>query len=97
MIPGRRSIHWENPRFDLGRAIYQSVREELVTIAKPYIDELRDSLGIDVALEVLFDEGTILAYRPGPQHFRSIYHRDRIPVHVAAGARAIMAFPLPSS
>jgi len=43
--------------FDLGRAIYQSVREQLVTLAKPYIDELRDSLGIDVALEVLFDEG----------------------------------------
>jgi IclR family KDG regulon transcriptional repressor len=83
--------------FDLGRAIYQSVREELVTIAKPCIDELRDFLGIDVALEVLCDEGTILAYRAwGPQPFRTRYTiGDRIPVHVAAGAKAIMAFSTP--
>src|SRR3972149_9353710 len=33
--------------FDLGRAIYQSVRDQLVTIARPYIDELRDSLERD--------------------------------------------------
>ncbi len=83
--------------FDLGRAIYQSVREQLVTIAKPYIDELSDFLGIDVGLEVLLDDGTILAYRAwGPRPFKVRYTiGDRIPVHVAAGAKAIMAFSPP--
>ena len=83
--------------FDLGRAVYQSVRDQIVTIARPYIDELRDSLERDVALEVLLDKSTILAYMAwGPKPFRVRYTvGDRLPAHVAAGARAIMAFSPP--
>jgi IclR family acetate operon transcriptional repressor len=83
--------------FDLGRATLQSVRGQLVTIAQPYIDELRDSLGEDVALEVLLDKFTILAYIAwGPQPFKVRFSiGDRLPAHVAAGAKAIMAFSPP--
>ncbi len=80
--------------FDLGSALYQTVREKMITIAQPYLDQLRDAIDQDVALEVLIDNGTILAYRAlGPPHFRTRFSvGDRLPVHVAAGAKAILAF-----
>jgi IclR family KDG regulon transcriptional repressor len=83
--------------FDIGNAIYQTVREKMVVIAQPYVDELRDKLAQDVGLEVLLDNSTILAYRAwGPKPFRVRFTMgDRLPVHIVAGGKAILAFSSP--
>lgn len=80
--------------FDLGSAIHQTIREKMVIIAQPYVDELRDSIGLDVGLEVLLDNMTILAYRAwGTNQFRSRFTLgDRLPAHIVAGGKAILAF-----
>ena len=79
---------------DVGRALYQTIRERLISIAQPYVDQLRDSIGQDVGLEVLVDNSTMLVYRAwGPSELRSIFTMEnRLPVHVSAGAKAILAF-----
>lgn len=83
--------------FDLGQALTESLRNNLVTIAKPDIDALRDSLGLNVALEVLLGNSTVLAYTAyGRQrHSFGPVVGQRMPVHVAAGAKAILAFSSP--
>ncbi len=80
--------------FAIGNAIYQTVRERMVIIAQPYLDSLRDSIGQDVGLEVLVGNTTILAYRAwGPNQFRTRFTLgDRLPAHVVAGGKAILAY-----
>jgi DNA-binding IclR family transcriptional regulator len=82
---------------DLARAVNQSLRTNLVPIAKPFIDDLRDKLKETVILEVLTGKSTFMAYiAEGPQLVRlagSI--GDRLPIHAAAGAKAILAFSAP--
>ncbi|MBU2499672.1 MAG: IclR family transcriptional regulator, partial [Proteobacteria bacterium] len=82
---------------DLGRAVNQSLRTNLVPIAKPFIDDLRDKLKETITLEVLSGESTFMAYiAEGPQLVRlagSI--GDRLPIHAAAGAKTILAFSPP--
>lgn len=80
--------------FDIGNAIYRTVREKMVIIAQPYIDQLRDSIGNDVGFEVLLDNMTILAYRAwGVHEFRTRFTMgDRLPAHIVAGGKAILAF-----
>lgn len=78
----------------LGWAVNHFLNTNLVHIAKPYIDELRNTLTETIVLEVLAGKGTVMAYiAEGPQRVRiagSI--GDRIPIHAAAGAKAILAF-----
>ncbi|MGD8226265.1 MAG: IclR family transcriptional regulator [Desulfobacteraceae bacterium] len=82
---------------DLARAVNQSLRTNLVPIAKPFVDELRDNFNETVILEVLTGKSTFMAYiAEGPQLVRlagSI--GDRLPIHAAAGAKAILAFSAP--
>ncbi|NIO06109.1 MAG: helix-turn-helix domain-containing protein [Proteobacteria bacterium] len=82
---------------DLARAVKQSLKTNLVQIAKPFIDDLRDTLKETVVLEVLAGESTFMAYiAEGPRLVRlagSI--GDRLPIHAAAGAKAILAFSPP--
>lgn len=81
---------------DLGWALRQTIRNQIVIIAQPYIDGLRDLLGKGVGMEVFFGESTIVAYRAlGPQFPENRIRfnmGERMPVHIAAGAKAIMAF-----
>jgi len=83
--------------FDLGQAITGSLETRLVAIAKPYINELRDSLGLNVSLEVLLGNSTVLAYTAfgNQRHSFGPAEGQRMPVHVAAGAKAILAFSSP--
>jgi DNA-binding IclR family transcriptional regulator len=96
--PGTRKYSLGKSAFDIGNAIYQTVREKIVIIAQPYVDELRDTLGRDIGFEVLLDDTTILAYRAwGPKPFRIRFTMgDRLPVHIVAGGKAILAFSPPS-
>ena len=81
----------------LGWAVNHFLNTNLVHIAKPYIDELRNTLTETVVLEVLAGKGTVMAYvAEGPQRVRIAGTiGDRIPIHAAAGAKAILAFSPP--
>ncbi|RJP34034.1 MAG: IclR family transcriptional regulator [Actinobacteria bacterium] len=82
---------------DIGRAYNNGLSSNLVQLAKPYIDDLRSSLEETVVLEVLSGESTVMAYiAEGPQRVRIAGTvGDRLPVHAAAGAKAILAFSPP--
>jgi IclR family acetate operon transcriptional repressor len=84
---------------DLARAITLSLRTNLVLIAKPFIEDLRDRLKETVVLEVLSGETTFMAYiAEGPRLVRLAGTiGDRLPNHAAAGAKAILAFSPPES
>jgi DNA-binding IclR family transcriptional regulator len=82
---------------NLGLAIRQSLKTDLVHIAKPFIDQLRDRLKESVLLEILAVDNTIIAYiAEGPRrvHLAGAIG-DYLPTHVAAGAKAILAFSPP--
>ncbi|MBW1996822.1 MAG: IclR family transcriptional regulator [Deltaproteobacteria bacterium] len=78
----------------LARAINQSLDNNLIHIAKPFVDELRDELEETIVLEVLSGKNTIIAYlAEGPRPVRLAGTvGDVLPLHVAAGAKAILAF-----
>ncbi len=77
----------------LAQAVIESLNTALVSITRPFIDSLRDRIGETVGLEVWVGDTTILAYAAaGPQLIQvSTTLGARMPVHVTAGARAIMA------
>jgi len=79
---------------DIGRAYNNGLSSNLVHLAKTYIDDLRTTLEETVVLEVLSGESTVMAYiAEGPQRVRLAGTvGDRLPVHAAAGAKAILAF-----
>jgi DNA-binding IclR family transcriptional regulator len=82
----------------ISTTIKQSLSEQLVSIAQPHLDELRNEIGETVALEVWVRNATIMAYRAEALRLRRVYllrPGDRVDVHVSAGARAIMAFLAP--
>ena len=86
--PSITSLRW---------AVNHFLNTNLVHIAKPYIDELRNTLKETVVLEVLAGNSTVMAYiAEGPQRVRLAGTiGDRIPIHAAAGAKAILAFSPP--
>lgn len=81
----------------LALSIQRSLNNNIVHIAKPYVDELRDDTKETVVLEVLSGENTIIAYiAEGPRPVRIAGTvGDILPAHVAAGAKAILAFSPP--
>jgi IclR family transcriptional regulator, KDG regulon repressor len=79
----------------ISTAIKQSLGEQLIGIAQPHIDDLRNQIRETVALEVWAGNSTILAYRAEDRRLRRVFllaAGDKIDVHVSAGARVIMAF-----
>jgi DNA-binding IclR family transcriptional regulator len=81
----------------LAQAVIASLQTDLVAIARPFIDHLRDRTNESAGLEVWAGDTTTLSYvAAGPRLVQvSATPGARLPVHVAAGARAIMAH-LPS-
>jgi DNA-binding IclR family transcriptional regulator len=76
----------------LGMAVEVSQTERLVEIARPYIDNLRDTVGESVCLEVLISgHGKVICEAVGPPPL-SVTFPDSNPMHVSAGAKAILAF-----
>lgn len=82
---------------DMGRTIHQNLRDQLVIIAQPFIDDLRDRLERDVALSVLINDSIIIAYRAWAPNPNKILYTigDRLPFYASAGGRAILAFSTP--
>jgi DNA-binding IclR family transcriptional regulator len=79
---------------NLGWAINNFLNTNLVHIAKSHIDDLRSILKETIVLEVLAGKSTVMAYiAEGPQQVRIAGTLgDRLPIHAAAGAKAILAF-----
>jgi DNA-binding IclR family transcriptional regulator len=78
----------------LSSALRQSLKSNIVQVAKPFVDELRDRIKETVILELLSRNGSFMAYiAEGPRMVRlagSI--GDPVPIHAAAGGKAILAF-----
>ena len=78
----------------LSRALRQSLKTNVVHVAKPFIDELRDRLKETVILELLARNGSFVAYvAEGPRVIRLAGSvGDLVPIYAAAGGKAILAF-----
>lgn len=82
----------------ISTAIKQSLGEQLIGIAQPHLDDLRNEIRETVALEVWVGDSTIMAYRAEVLRLRRAYllrPGDRVDVHVSAGARVILAYSAP--
>ncbi len=92
--PRTRKYKLGHAVLNLGLAVSRSLKNDMVQIAKPYVDNLRDEVQDSVILEVLSGKYTVMAYiAEGPRRIRlagSI--GDMLPVHAAAGAKAILAY-----
>lgn len=78
---------------DLGRAFFRSIQGNLFTIARPVIDELSAQIEETIALEIWSGSSTILSYRTRAAHRLQVSGEigSRLPVHAAAGAKAVLA------
>ena len=83
---GRMAAH-------LGRAIEMSQSECLAQLARPYVENLRGTVGESVCMEVLDTTGQarVLCGAVGPPPL-SVTFPESIPIHVSAGAKVILAF-----
>ena len=76
----------------LGKAVEGSQTDRLIQFARPEIEYLRDTVGESVCCEVLLSSGNkVIAEAIGPPPI-SVTFEDYLPMHVAAGAKAILAF-----
>ncbi len=94
----------DNKKFKLGPAILslgmvlsRSLKADLVHIAKPHMDALRDRFQESVILEVLSTKYVVIAYiSEGPKRIRLVGEiGDFVPAYVAAGAKSILAYSSP--
>ena len=95
--PETRKYQLGPSAMDLGMAIKKSLETNLVSIAKPYIDNLRDRIHETITLEVFSGTNTVLAYYAEGPHRVNLAGNisDILAVHAAAGAKAILAFSSP--
>ncbi|MCB0064709.1 MAG: IclR family transcriptional regulator, partial [Caldilineaceae bacterium] len=91
----------ETKKFSLGRSIQTlssalntSLANNVVAIAKPHIDALRNQLDEDVGLELWSGSGTTWLYSAENRQPVRISSRQgrALPFYAAAGAKAILAF-----
>jgi DNA-binding IclR family transcriptional regulator len=82
----------------LAGTVRLSLNNNMLHIAKPFVDDLRDKIKETVILEVISGENTIIVYiAEGPRPIRIAGTvGDILPAHVAAGAKAILAFSSPN-
>ena len=76
----------------LGMAVEVSQSERLAELGQPYVDYLRDAVGESACLEVLVAAGyvKVVCGAVGPPPL-SVTFPESIPMHVAAGAKVILA------
>lgn len=92
--PQTRKFRLGSAILTLGMVMNRSLKADLVHIAKPYMNELRDRFQESVVLEVLSTKHVVIAnISEGPKRIRLAGEiGDIMPSHVAAGAKAILAF-----
>ena len=83
----------------LGEAARESLNNNLLRMAIPYLDELCHNVSETVVLEVLLGESGIAAYVVQGRQTISIRASvgTRLPTHAAAGSKAILAFSSPET
>lgn len=83
---------------EIGNAVNNPLGTNIVGIAQPYLGRLCEELGESVALEVLSGNKIFLAHHEeGRHHIRFVFNPgEQVPMHVAAGAKAILAYSDPS-
>lgn len=76
----------------LGMAVEVSQTDRLAQYARPLIDHLRDAVGESACVEIL-SSGlcTVICEAVGPPPL-SVSFPESLPIHTAAGAKAILAF-----
>lgn len=78
---------------EIGNAALRSLSNEIVATAQPCLNELCETVGESVALEVVAGTEVVLAHHcEGRGHIRySFQLGEQVPLHVAAGAKTILA------
>jgi IclR family acetate operon transcriptional repressor len=81
----------------LGRTVVDSLNSQFVQIAKPHMDRLRSAVNTSIVLEQMVkDKSIVMAVSEGRQRIRLAGNvGENIPVHAAAGAKAVLAFSDP--
>lgn len=79
---------------DIGRSFYKHIGIQLVSVAEPYLEALRDNVQESVILEAFVGNDVILIYRANGPDVVSILVKvgTKVPVHASPGAKAILAF-----
>lgn len=79
---------------NLGMVLNRSLQADIVYLAKPHMDALRDRFKESVVLEVLSSKYIVIGYiSEGPKRIRLAGEiGDVLPIHVTAGAKSIIAF-----
>ncbi len=82
---------------EIGHAVISSLNNALVNIARPFLAQLSERVSESVALEQLSGTNIILAsHVEGRRHIRfSFSLGEQLPINVAAGAKAILAYCSP--
>jgi DNA-binding IclR family transcriptional regulator len=79
---------------EMGNAVIKSLDTAIVTIAQPHLNDLCHLVRESVAMEVLTGTNVVLSGQvEGQSHIRfSFKPGEQVPINVAAGAKAILAF-----
>ena len=94
----------ETKRFSLGQAnirlassLKQSLRTNMVQIAKPFVDDLRNRFETTTIIEALVGRSWVMTYvAEGPRPIQlAVEVGERMPIHAAAGGKAFLAFSPP--
>jgi DNA-binding IclR family transcriptional regulator len=77
----------------IGEAVLKSLNGSITGVAQPFLHALCEEMGESIALEVLSGNEVYLAHHvEGQRHIRfSFTLGEQVPLHVAAGAKAILA------
>ena len=79
---------------EMGNVVIKSLNTAIVSIAQPHLNELCNLVCESVAMEVLTGTNVVLSgHVEGQSHIRfSFQPGERVPINVAAGAKAILAY-----
>ena len=82
---------------DMGRAVIQSLTNQIGRVAQPFMDQLRDTVGESISLEAIIGDLVILVSESsGPSPVSVAFTQgSRVPLHVSSGAKAVLAFSAP--
>lgn len=91
--PGKKYILGKSA-IDIGKVAFRHMGSQLVPIARPFIDELRDTIKESAMVEVMEGENILIITRANGPHVVNIMVGEGtlIPAHVSAGGKAILAF-----
>jgi DNA-binding IclR family transcriptional regulator len=95
--PNTRRYRLGSAMAKMARAVNRNMNGEVVAVAKPIVDQLRDNVGETVHIEVRSGNNIYLAYAavtPNPVSL-TIAVGDKVMPHAHAGAKAIVAFSEP--